>query len=327
MWVRHLCSRGMALASTLLAVVSAVHGHAQVAPGGAPAGVGRMMARIEEPKSSGCITDVSPGDHTYSCDGIIYRVMVDEMCTRLACGLIFDIHGAGMSAEIMRANTGLHKLAPSKGYLVVHPSAAPTGIGSWNFETSPPKMADFMFRMIDVFHVDKARIHVTGFSMGAAMTFSFLCSHNDILASTAVVTGQSADQVRAPDGTRKCIDAIDANWQPRVPILFMNGVLDPALTPTLAHARRDGIVSRLSLTGGEKIAGDSHYTRTRWTGMGGMVFDFLEHDYSAEGKLAGHCMPGGTPPNATTCTKGEIKVNWGETALQWFIDHPKRQGN
>ena len=63
------------------------------------------------------------------------------------------------------------------------------------------------------------------------------------------------------------------------------------------------------------------------TGAGGMVFDFLEHDYNAEGKLAGHCMPGGTPLNATTCTKGEIKVNWGETALQWFIDHPKRQGD
>jgi hypothetical protein len=59
-------------------------------------------------------------------------------------------------------------------------------------------------------------------------------------ASAAVVTGLSADQVRAPDGTRKCIDAIDAAWRPRVPILFTNGVLDPVLTPELAHARRDG---------------------------------------------------------------------------------------
>jgi len=218
--------------------------------------------------------------------------MVDEMCTRMACGLIFDIHGANMSADMMRAN-GLHKLAPGKGYLVVHPSAAPAGLGTWSFETSPPKMFDFMSSMIDVFHVDKSRIHVTGFSMGAAMTFSFLCNHNDILASAAVVTGMSADQVRAPDGTRKCIDAIDAAWQPRVPILFMNGVLDPALKPEAAHARRDGIVSRLKLTGGEQIAGDGHYTRTHWTGAGGMAFDFLEHDYSAAGTGSGHCMPGG----------------------------------
>jgi pimeloyl-ACP methyl ester carboxylesterase len=324
MRLRYVYVRGLVVASTLLALVSMAHVQAQVVPKLTPASVGRTMVQIEAPKPNGCITDVSPGDHTYSCDGITYFVMVDEMCTRLSCGLILDIHGAGMSAEIMRANTGLHKLAPGKGYVVVHPSAAPTGVGSWNFETSPPRMAEFMSRMIDVFHVDKTRIHVTGFSMGAGMTFSFLCNHNDILASTAVVTGLSADQVRAPDGTRKCIDAIDAGWRPRVPILFMNGVLDPALTPEFAHVRRDGIVSRLSLTGGKQIAGDGHYTRTRWTGEGGMVFDFLEHDYSAEGRGAGHCMPGGTPPNASTCTKGDIKFSWGETALQWFIDHPKR---
>jgi hypothetical protein len=123
MRLEHFCLRGLALASALLAVVSGVC--AQVVPEGASAGVGRAMSRIEAPEPSGCITDVGPGDHAYSCDGITYLVMVDKMCTQLACGLILDIHGASMSAEIMRANTGLQKLAPSKGYLVVHPSAAP----------------------------------------------------------------------------------------------------------------------------------------------------------------------------------------------------------
>lgn len=122
MWLRHVYTRGLMVVSALLAVVSIVHVQAQVVSKGTPAGEGRTMVQIEAPKPSGCITDVSPGDHTYSCDGITYFVMVDEMCMRLSCGLIFDIHGAGMSVEIMRANTGLHKLAPGKGYLAPKPA-------------------------------------------------------------------------------------------------------------------------------------------------------------------------------------------------------------
>jgi poly(3-hydroxybutyrate) depolymerase len=69
-------------------------------------------------------------------------------------------------------------------------------------------MKDLMTRMIDAFDVDESRIHVTGFSMGAATTFAFLCNYNDMLASAAVVTGSSADQVMAPDGSRKCIGGL-----------------------------------------------------------------------------------------------------------------------
>lgn len=156
------------------------------------------------------------------------------------------------------------------------------------------------------------------------MTFWLLCNHNDVLASVAVVTGLSVDQMRAPDGSRRCIDAIDAAWQPRVPILFMNGVLDPVLTPNLARARVGGRIERLALRGGDRIAGDGHFTRWRWTDTSErMTFDFIEHDYSAEGQLAGHCMPGGLKPTRTTCTDGAIRLNWGEIALQWFLDHPK----
>jgi len=283
----------------------------------------RPMMRIDPPEPAGCITTTAPGDHTFSCGDITYRVMVNEMCTQFACGLIFDVHGAGMSARGTRNNTDLHNLAPSHGYLVVHPSAAPEGPGTWSFTDSPPQLADFMSQMMDVFHVDRTRVHMTGFSMGAAMTFALLCTHPDWLASVAVATGSSADQGMTPDG-RNCIQAIDADWQPRVPIFFMSGLHDPALTAEAAQARTDGLVSRLSLTGGLEVAGDGHYQRRRWTGPDRMVLDFLTHDYDAESeRLGGHCMPGGTAVEATTCTHGEIAIDWGELVLNWFINHPK----
>jgi pimeloyl-ACP methyl ester carboxylesterase len=284
----------------------------------------RPMMPIEAPRPEGCITTTAAGDHTFACGDITYRVMVDDMCTRLACGLIFDVHGAGMSSRGMRNNTDLHNLAPRHGYLVVHPGAAPDGPGTWSFTDSPPQMAEFMTQMIDVFHVDRRRVHMTGFSMGAAMTFAFLCTHPDWLASVAVATGSSADQVRAPDGERSCIESLDADWRPRVPIFFMSGIHDPALTAAAAQARTDGLVSRLGLTGGLEVAGDGHYQRRRWTGPDGMILDFLTHDYDAQlERLGGHCMPGGVETEATTCTHGEIAIDWGELVLNWFINHPK----
>jgi len=187
--------------------------------------------------------------------------------------------------------------------------------------------------MIDAFHVDENRIHVTGFSQGSGVTFWFLCHKPELLASTAPISGQSASSILAPDGSA-CVEYLNADWQPRVPILFMSGTLDTALVIDDARARVDGLVDRLQLTGGDQIAGDDEYRRTHWEGEGGMVLDYLEHDYGGQVYLDGHCIPGGTDlegsannaiVNATTCTTGDINIHWGEIALQWFIEHPKPQ--
>ncbi len=274
---------------------------------------------IDPPVADDCITDVTPGDHTFTCDGITYLVMVDEQCTQFACGLIFDVHGAAMSGEIMRTNGQLHLLAPSKGYLTVHPTS-PTG--SWSWASDPPKLVNFMDRMIAAFHVDQKRIHMTGFSMGSGMTFWFLCNHTEALASTAPVTGSSADQVTVVGTNENCIQSIDADWQPRVPILFMCGTQDTALNSTAAQARVDGLVSRMGLTGGDIVDSGDGYTRKRWEGADGMVLDFLAHDYSS-GILAGHCIPAMPQADAIFGCAGS-NFNWGDVVLQWFIDHPKR---
>src|SRR5262249_24269689 len=190
-------------------------------------------------------------------------VMVDDLCTKYACGLIFDVHGATMSGKQMRDNTHLQELAPPHGYLVVHPSATSSNTGgTWNLTNDPPKVADFMTRMIQAFHVDATRVHVTGFSQGGAMTWWFLCNHNDLLASAGPVAGAL--------NTTPCMDK---NWQPRVPILNMNGIKDQASTIMSSRTLFTNVVNILSLTGGDQIDGDGHWTRARWVGDGGMLLD------------------------------------------------------
>jgi poly(3-hydroxybutyrate) depolymerase len=277
------------------------------------------LAPIDPPVASGCIDDVSAGDHTYTCDGIPFLTMVDEQCTTNACGLIMDVHGATMTGAVMRANNRLHQLAPPQGYIAVAPTEPG---GAWDFANQMPILADFIDQMIVAFHLNTRRIHVTGFSMGSGATFWFLCNRPELIASAGPVTGSSASQVTVASTGMSCLESIDSDWQPRVPILFMSGTMDTALTAQAAQARTDGIVSRLGLTGGDEIAGDDRYRRRRWTGSDGMVFDFLTHDYS--GAVGGHCIPGPTPDAIYGCTSAGVALDWGQTVLDWFIEHPKR---
>jgi poly(3-hydroxybutyrate) depolymerase len=288
-------------------------------PGGDDAMPGTVA--IPAPVADDCISNVNPGDHTFTCqggEGVEFQVMVDPRCTKFACGLIFDVHGAFMSGQDMRDNTRLHELAPSKGYLVVHPSALDL---TWDWQTHPQVLKDFMTRMIKAFHVDTKRVHMTGFSMGAGMTFWFLCNHTAALASTAPVTGSSASQVMVVGSGAPCIESIDSSWRPRVPILFMSGTQDSALSIDVARERTNGIVTRLGLTGGQQIDGDDTFTRKRWTGAEGMMFDFLEHNYTNT-LLAGHCIPGGVG-GLFGCDSGGSTLKWGPVVLQWFIEHPQ----
>jgi hypothetical protein len=288
------------------------------------------MAPIDPPVPDDCITDVSAGDHTFTCGGITFLVLVPEACTELACGLIFDVHGGTMSGLQMRDNTHLHELAPEHGYIVVHPSATAENTGgTWDLVAHPPIVGDFMDRMIAAFHVDARRIHVTGFSQGSGMTFWFLCHKNELLASAAPISGQSANAVVAPDDSN-CLEYINEDWSPRVPILFMSGTSDTALVIEDARARVDGLVERLGLGEGVMIGGDAAYRRTRHSADDGMVLEYLEHDYGGQAVLGGHCIPGGTDimgsannfgVNATTCTTGEINIHWGEVVLDWFLSH------
>lgn len=141
------------------------------------------------------------------------------------------------------------------------------------------------------------------------------------------------DQGLPLSGNSADVSCIKKDWSPRVPFLHASGITDTSLTIENFRMRETRFVSELELKGGEVVDTDGHYTRRHWDDPSGLDFDFIEHDYGGQPVLAGHCVPGGTDIpgapnnfvlNATTCTTGDdIKLNWGKTALQWFLDHPK----
>jgi hypothetical protein len=82
--------------------------------GGAPVGAdaSTLPAKDAEspappPTPSGCITDVTPGDHTFTCEGFSTDVSIPAACEQPGCGLITELHGDTGTGALMDANTNL----------------------------------------------------------------------------------------------------------------------------------------------------------------------------------------------------------------------------
>ncbi len=260
-----------------------------------------------------CIDDISPADlRNYFCDGIKYTVSIPEGCENGGCGLIFDVHGYTMSAEIENNCTNLRALgrdAVSRGaetpYIVVQPNA--NGIPSSWSETDDAKLFSFMELAIEAFNVDTARVHFNGFSQGGFMTHRFICKYSDVIASFAPIAG-------ANDSSH-----IIQNWQCTSvsPILEIGNPLDSA---SFGMERiRDKYIAQMDPINymEEELPSGDGYTLTKYTD-GIYEFQLLSHHFM--GLPFTHCIPGGT--GIYHCnTKGQLEI--GETIIDFYIAHPK----
>jgi len=286
---------------------------------------GTDTGTFPEPVPDDCITDVTPGHHEFLCDGLTFDVEVPDVCLEMACGMIFDVHGYTMSAQMQDANTGLRALGQRYGYIVVQPNAEPDPPGaSWNGMVDDPKVFDFMERVAAAWHVDAARWHFTGFSQGGFMSWRFICAHADVLASVAPGAA-CGDSFAFGDcsfmGEDVPSDPVD--------ILYMHGTSDALIGFGCAYPRRDAVVAHFGLGAEEVVAEGDAY---RWTRHESdeVTFEFIEHDYAADSFiLAGHCFPGshdesGAPGQLFSYACVEpTEVAWGEAAMQFFLAHPK----
>src|SRR5687767_13064220 len=144
-----------------------------VACGSGPVGgddTGPDSAPVEPPTPSGCIDDVSTGDHAYTCEGLAVDARIPAACQAPGCGLILVLHGDTGNGLLMDGHVELRRRGEQAGYIVVAPTGPPFGQGfpgsTWERENDASLVA-IVERFRDVFRVDAKRIHVTGFSRGA----------------------------------------------------------------------------------------------------------------------------------------------------------------
>ena len=311
--------------------------------GGSPAGDDGMKAiDATPPIAAGCITDVSPGDHTFTCEGLLVDVSIPPACMKPGCGLITEIHGDTGNGALMDANTNLKALGKQRGFVVVAPTGPPWpgGPGSTWHPSDDETVITILKKVAEVFRTDPKKNHVTGFSRGGFVTWRLLCKHADLFASVAPGTaGSSAgtsigftcngvNEVSCPfDSTP------DGKPSVEVPTIFLMGRTDTPVPIGCTSRIREQLIAAWGLTTKTVVDGDAKYTHTRWSNAKGTVFETFEHSYETVSPgpwdtAKGHCFPGSTmdpqaPQYAVPC-KGPNAFTWGEQVISFFEAHPKK---
>jgi polyhydroxybutyrate depolymerase len=324
-----MCAGPSSRSAALLPLAAALAlGGAACGGGGAPAG----------PEAAGCITDVSPGRHTFTCEGLVTDVQVPAACARPGCGLILELHGDTGTGPLFDANTNLMALGDARGYIVVAPTGPPLySVDPAAGSTWRPENDDQLIAIVQdfaaVFRSDPRRTHVTGFSRGGYVTWRLLCTHADLFASVAPAAS-GADRGGSCDGVSEVscpFDPAQPGGMPSRPrsVLFLAGRQDTAVPFACATLIRDQAVAAWSLAGPTVVDGDDMYTHARWASAGATLETF-EHDYTipadgTEAAFGGHCIPGSTvdpqaPQYAVACAAPTAFV-WGEAVMGFFAAH------
>ena len=304
---------------------------------------GDAAAEAPPPTPSGCITDVTPGDHTFTCEGLSVDVSVPAACVKPGCGLITEIHGDTGTGALMDANTNLKALGKQRGFVVVAPTGPPWpgGPGSTWHPSDDETVVKIIQKVAEVFRTDAKKNHVTGFSRGGFVAWRLLCKHADMFASVAPGTaGSSAGTSNGftCNGVNEVSCPFDASQQGgmpsvEVPVLFLMGRTDTPVPLGCTSRIRAQAIAAWDLTTQSVVDGDAKYTHSRWSNAKGTVFESFEHSYETDptgpwGDAKGHCFPGSTlapfaPQYAVPC-KLPNAFTWGEQVIAFFEAHPKK---
>ncbi len=265
---------------------------------------------IDRPTPKGCITDVGPGNRLVLRDcgqNIVFNVSVPQQCMEKACGLIFDVHGYSMNGVVQEENTNLARLGREKSYVVVQPSAPNA---SWMPAAHNPVVIEFMNLAIDVWHIEKRRVHITGFSQGGRMTWQLRCTLSKTIASAAPIAMSSVP----------CDAGLPAR---EMPLLYTQGESDSFVGEGVGVKVAQAYIGSHKMQQDKVISSDSQYTWTRYAGEAGLVFEFIDHKYSTSSAFgAGHCFPGSFSSSSPYACRQSAPFHFGEAVMDFFIAHP-----
>jgi polyhydroxybutyrate depolymerase len=279
------------------------------------------------PVAAGCITDVTPGDHTFTCGGLQTDARIPPACEAPGCGLILELHGDTGTGLLMDGHTKLRDLAAQHGYILVAPTGPPFGgqPGSTWHQSNDATLVDIVTQFASVFRTNGKKVHVIGFSRGGFVTWRMICNHSDLFASAAPGGAGFGDNF----GETTCFQN-GAHPARAIPILFLMGRTDMAVGYAPMQQIRDAAIAAYGATGPTITAQDATYTDNVWA-AGGVTIETLDHAYhtvanGAWGYAQGHCIPGSTtdpyaPQYAIPCELPNSFV-WGEQVMRFFLANP-----
>jgi len=262
-----------------------------------------------------------------TCDGygISYTISIPPQCVTTACGMIFDIHGANGTPEVINALTGIRAKGNSAGFITANPHRI--GHVTWtNLDASAAQLELDIRDLVAKLGVDTNKVHVTGFSQGGYLTWATLCRASDLIASIAPLASSGHD------GWKNLFNgqSVSNCWSARGPtnpraVMYHSGVFDPFYLSTIVEASIQ--VSRVNTWLGPSA--HDFETNAHWLSNG--LFSVTQ----------GHCVPNpvvlsqqeaaaaGIPAQdyhglyqGQTCVYGDV-YDWGQQVVDFFVSHAK----
>ena len=130
--------------------------------------------------ASDCLGPLTAGLHEVKCDRFHLSYNVPSQCTASQqCGLVVDVHGLSMNAQIQDNNTNMRALGEREGYIILQPSQ---GLGvspltSWDDtgKRDDPAVDAALWEAVAKFGpsglgvLDLRRVHFMGFQGSASV--------------------------------------------------------------------------------------------------------------------------------------------------------------
>ena len=222
----------------------------------------------------------------YSCtfDDVYHEFILCFPEDTKGAPLVLMLHGAGESAEAMKAATSFDETAVPEGYAVCYVTGAvdkgaTSPIKGWNSGTVPGENNDTGFLVSlaayleEEYKLDKDRTFAVGFSYGAFMTYRLAVEAPDIFEATVSVAGVMPMTIWEERAEKADVGIfqISGSNDDIIPLREASAIA-PSMEDVISYwAEADG----LTLIGEEDIGKDSHITRYGADGKRAQVWDLV----------------------------------------------------
>ena len=219
--------------------------------------------------------------------------------------VVMHFHGFGQSGADVLQDQAVVEPIVARGYVLLAPDGlVPPGRsgGSWSFGARPPQRDELAFvrqvlaDAVPRFHLDRARVLASGFSIGGSLTWYLACRAPDAFAAFAPVAG--------------------GFWQPLptgcagpVRLLHTHGWRDQTV-PLEGRPLRPGLEQ------GDIFAGLQVWRRAN--GCTGLMADRFATDGDHWRRAWDRCAPGTALELVLHPGGHEVPPGWADLALDWF---------